>query len=138
MFILSYFGHLKSRSCVFCCVYKFQIVLLELILGLFVLVHYEGKVKSSSLTYNRREIQDKRILGRDTDRSWCHRHTSVKLFWSQPMAPWTSVAVYESAVAQSMDPFWIPGTYLMSACPEFHVSCRLDRELFSLPVCCHR
>jgi hypothetical protein len=29
--------------------------------------------------------------------------TSVKLFGSQPMAPWTSVAAYECGAAQSMD-----------------------------------
>ena len=39
---------------------------------------YEGKVKSSRL--NLRETQDKRPLGRDPDRNWCHRHTSVKSF----------------------------------------------------------
>ena len=38
---------------------------------------YEGKVKSSSLAYNRRETRDKRPL--DPDRSWCHLHTSVTL-----------------------------------------------------------
>ena len=30
---------------------------------------YEGKVKSSSLSYNRRKIQDKQPLCRDPDRS---------------------------------------------------------------------
>ena len=39
------------------------------------------------LAYNRRETRDKRPLGRDTDRSWYHRHTNVKLFWSLSMAP---------------------------------------------------
>ena len=29
-------------------------------------------------------------LGRDPYRSWCHLHTSVKLFWSQLMDSWTS------------------------------------------------
>ena len=121
---------------------------------------YEGKMKSSSLSYNRRETRDKRPLGRDPDRScchrhttnmkkaflvaahgsmgisgsirarrkflgvafnqretwvnrplgrdpdrsWCHLHTSVKLFWSQTIALWTSTAAYECAAAQSMDP----------------------------------
>jgi hypothetical protein len=41
---------------------------------------YEDKVKSSSLAYNRRETRDKRPLGRDSDRSWCHLHTSVNCF----------------------------------------------------------
>jgi len=31
---------------------------------------YEGKVKSSSLAYNRRETRDKRQLGRDPDTNW--------------------------------------------------------------------
>ena len=48
-----------------------------------------GKVKSSSLAYNQRETRDKQPLDRDLDRSWCHRNTSVKLSWSQPMNPWT-------------------------------------------------
>ena len=42
---------------------------------------YEGKVKSSSLAYNRRETRNKRPLGRDPDWGWCHRHISVKLFF---------------------------------------------------------
>ena len=43
-----------------------------------------------------RETRDKRPLGRELDRSWCHRHTTsmIKLFWSQPIAPWTSWATY--------------------------------------------
>ena len=36
-----------------------------------------------------RETRDKRPLGRDPDRSWCHCHTSAKLSLSQPMDPWT-------------------------------------------------
>ena len=36
-----------------------------------------------------RETRDKRPLDRDPDRSRCHRHTSVKLSWSQSMHPWT-------------------------------------------------
>ena len=32
---------------------------------------------------------DKLPLGRDPDRSQRHRHSSVKLSWSQPMDPWT-------------------------------------------------
>ena len=38
---------------------------------------YESKVKSSR--HSLRETRDKRPLGRDSDRSWCHRHTNVKL-----------------------------------------------------------
>ena len=58
--------------------------------------------KVSDLAYNQQEIQAKRLLGWDPDRSWCHLHTSLKLFWSWPMAPWTSAAC---AAAQSMDPW---------------------------------
>ena len=45
---------------------------------------YEDKVKSSRPSL--RETWDKRPLGSHPDRSWCHRHASVKLFWSQPMS----------------------------------------------------
>ena len=38
------------------------------------LFHYGSKVKNSSLAYNRREIRDKRPLGRNLDRNWCHLH----------------------------------------------------------------
>jgi len=66
--------------------------------------NYEGGLKSSSLAYNRRETGDKGLLGREPDRSQCHLHTSLKFFWSQPMAPWTLATAYECAAAQSMDP----------------------------------
>ena len=33
---------------------------------------------------NRRETQDKRLLGRDPYRRWCHRRRSVKLFGRSP------------------------------------------------------
>ena len=39
--------------------------------------------KVLDLVYSRRESRDKRPLSRDPDRTWCHRHTSVKRFWSQ-------------------------------------------------------
>ena len=69
------------------------------------------------------------------------------------MAPWTSAAAYESAAAQSMDPWAVIkkasqeyggdtssslGPYPTAACPEFHIGCRLGRELFTLPICCPR
>jgi hypothetical protein len=91
------------------------------------------------------------LFGRDPDRSWCHLHTSLKLFWSLPMAPWTSVASYECAATQSMDAWAVIkkasqecggdtssclGPYPTAACPEFHIGCRLDWELFTLPKCC--
>ena len=42
------------------------------------------------------ETRDKRPLGSDPDRSWCHRYTksTKKFFWSQPMVPWASAAAY--------------------------------------------
>ena len=39
---------------------------------------YEGKVKSSWPIL--RETRVKRPLGRDPDRSWCHRNTSVNTY----------------------------------------------------------
>ena len=45
---------------------------------------HTDKVKVLGPVYNRRETQDKRPLDRDPDRSWCHRHISVNLYWSQP------------------------------------------------------
>ena len=47
--------------------------------------HAHIYIKLLSLALNRSEIRDKRPLGRDPDRSWCHRLTSVTLFCSQPM-----------------------------------------------------
>ena len=47
---------------------------------------YVGKLKVLDLAYNRRETQDKRPLGRNPDTSWCHHHTSVKLFFGR--SPW--------------------------------------------------
>ena len=95
----------------------------------------QGQVKSSRPSL--RKTLDKRPLGKDPDRSWCHRHTTswpmIKLSWSQPMAPWNSAA---AAAAQSMDPWaaikkasqecggdisTCPGPYPTAACPEFHV-----------------
>ena len=102
----------------------------------------------SSLAYNRREIRDKRPLGRGPDRSWCHLHT-IKLSWSLPVVSWTSATAYECAAARSMDPLAAtkkalhqcggntsscPGPYATAACAEFHVGCRLDREIFTLPL----
>ena len=53
----------------------------------YVLDEHEGKVKVLDLVYSRRETRDKQPLGRDPDRSQCHRQTSVKLYWSQLMTP---------------------------------------------------
>ena len=41
---------------------------------------YEGKVKSSSLVYNRRKTWYKRPFDKDPDKSWCYLHTSIQLF----------------------------------------------------------
>ena len=51
---------------------------------------YVARWKVLDQAYNRYETQDKRPLGRDPERSWCHCHTNVKLFWSQPVAPWST------------------------------------------------
>ena len=64
---------------------------------------YEGKVKCCNLAYNRHETREKRLLGRDQDRSWCHLHTSVKLF----VAAHGSMGIGGSirvCCSQSMDP----------------------------------
>ena len=47
------------------------------------------KMKSSWPSLH--QTWDKRPLDRESDKSWCHRHTMsmIKLFWSQPMYPWT-------------------------------------------------
>ena len=51
-----------------------------------------AKWKVLGLAYNQRKTRNERPLGRDPNRSRCHHHTSVKLFWSYPMAPWISAA----------------------------------------------
>ena len=55
---------------------------------------YEGKVKTSQPSLC--ETRDKWLLGQETDRSWCHRHTRnmIKFFWSQPLVPWALAATY--------------------------------------------
>ena len=98
--------------------------------------------KVLELAYNWCETQDMQPLGRDPDRSWCHRHNSIKLFWSQAMAPWTSAAAYEyvhgamgcqkknlySSVA-------VPSAHVpLGRLSKFHISCRLGHEIFTLPM----
>ena len=39
---------------------------------------------------DRRDTWGKWPLARNLDRSWWHRHTSLKFFWPQPIAPWTT------------------------------------------------
>ena len=72
-------SHLSlASSCVFACMNfstSLQHLLRKLSLGLLkqvVLTTDEGKVKSSSLAYKRHETRDKRLLGRDPGRNWCH------------------------------------------------------------------
>ena len=42
----------------------------------------QARWKVLDLAYNRCETRDKRPLGREPGRRWCHHHTSLKLFWS--------------------------------------------------------
>jgi hypothetical protein len=85
---------------------------------------YEGKVKSSSLAYNRRETRDKRLLGRDLDKSLCHLHTSVKLFLSGPRKLYTCVAMTPAPARISTQRSFVPsftlvvGTDNFSPCPQ--------------------
>ena len=45
-----------------------------------------AKWKVLGLAYNWCETRDKRPLGKDLDRSWCHRHTNWKIFLCR--SPW--------------------------------------------------
>ena len=67
---------------------------------------HTGKVKSS-----RPSLQPmwNSGQGKDPDRSWCHRHTSVKLSWSQPMYPWTERYHTRMLRPMSMEP-WAAST----------------------------
>ena len=58
------------------------------------IIRIRGKMESSWPSL--RETRDKRPLGRDPERSWCHRHTMsmIEPFWSQAMARWVSAAAY--------------------------------------------
>ena len=83
-----------------------------------------------------RETRDKRSLGRDPDRSWCHRHTSVKVSWSQSMGPWSEWQHTRMLPPMFMEPWATakkplhncgsdanscPGPSKRSPVPEFHV-----------------
>ena len=46
-------------------------------------------VRLPYLIRTRRDIRGKWPLARNQDRSCWHRHTSLKLFWPQSVAPWT-------------------------------------------------
>jgi hypothetical protein len=60
-------------------------------------------VKCSSLAYNRRETRDKRPLGRDPERTCCHLYSRVNFLAAAHGSMYIG-AVYECAVARSMDP----------------------------------
>ena len=62
----------------------FELVLYEILQIIFTAHHlllYVGKVKSYRFSLRLRETLDKRPLGRDPDRSWCHLHTTVNHSW---------------------------------------------------------
>ena len=86
---------------------KLKILLRELnIIKEFYIVQfyiYEGKVKISRPSL--RETRDKRLLGRDLNRSWCHCHTSLKLFLSQSMDPWSKRQHSRMLPSISMEPW---------------------------------
>ena len=68
---------------------------------------YEDKVRSSRPSL--RKTRDKRPLSRDPDMSWCHCHTTslIKLFWSQPMDPWSERSTLVCCRWMHMDfAFW--------------------------------
>ena len=95
-------------------------------------------MKSSRPGLRIREPRDKRPLGKDTDRSWYHRHnTSIfKLFTWQPVDSWTERQHIRMLLPISMDPWAAikkvlhycegdtsscPGPYPTAFCPKFHV-----------------
>ena len=78
----------------------------------------------------------------------CHHHTSAKLFWSQPTAPWQSVATYGCANAhvhgsmgcdqESFPLVWqwhqlLSRSQCNGLLSKFHIGCSLGQELFTLP-----
>ena len=112
-----------------------QVGTYNLIIRVFIST-YEGKVRTSSLAYNRCETRDKRPLGRDPDRSWSHLHTSVKLFLVTAYSSMDindSIGVYYRSVhgpmcfvQKSFTLVWRWHQFLSdslptAACPEFHV-----------------
>ena len=114
---------------------------------------YETKVKSSNVFYNRRETRDKRLLGRDPYRSWCHLYTIVKRFLfaahgSMDIDGSTRVCCRSVHGSMGYDQesftqvwWWrqlLFGSLPNRRYPESHVGCRLGRELITLPVCCGR
>ena len=77
--------------------------------------------------FNRRETRDKRLLGRDLDRSWCHLHNSILVTDRGSMDIGSSILIV-----------WRWYHLLSGSLPNgclSRVGCRLGRELFTLPVC---
>ena len=110
--------------------------------------------KVSSLVYNRQRTRgDKRLFAKDPDRSRYHLHASLKLFgrgsWIHghqpqhtsvlPLSLWIHALRWRKLHQEyGSDISPCPGFYPTAACPEFHIGCRLGREIFALPVCCPR
>ena len=101
--------------------------------------------KVLGLAYNWRKSRDKRPLGRNQDKSRCHRYaTSTIIFYGSPQIhvlsgntlicclryPWR----YGLRRLMWGNTSSCPGPYLMAACSQFHVSCTLGWN-FS---CCYR
>ena len=63
--------------------------------GICINSSYEGSLKIYRPSV--RETRDKWPLGRESDRSWCHRHIKsvIPPFWSLSMAPCAPAAAYE-------------------------------------------
>ena len=88
------------------------------------------------LAYNRHKTWYKWPFGKDPDRSWCQRHISVKLSWSQPMEVSDSHSYAATDVHGAMgcdrksftlvcgDTNTCPGPFLTVTCPEFHIKAR--------------
>ena len=86
--------------------------------------------KVLGLVYNRRETRDKRPLGRNQDRSWCHCHTIVSFLGCSPWihglssstlicsgrCPWSHgprpKKLYTSVEVTSA-PVWVPTQWLL-------------------------
>ena len=106
--------------------------------------------KIYDLAYNGQETWDKQLLGRDLDRSRCHLHTNLTLLVAAHGSMdigcsirvcchsvlGSRVAIKEASQECDDDTSSCPGPYPMATCPEFHIGWRLNRELFTLPVCC--
>ena len=80
-------------------------------------LHPVGKVKSSSLAYNRHETQDKWLLGRDPDRS---------LLSLMSMEPW---AVTKKATGMEVTPAPVRVSY---AAADVHGAMGCDQKSFTL------